>query len=176
MLDAGLGGRGITAPEKVVVIKFVIKVVENLAKLEAWVERINGVVSLIEGRRESAEHVGEGQIGFPVSIITRRIIDERRSLFVHCCVSAPQVSMKKGRVRGITFKECGKVFQKLGASLKTLPLALGQVKLVAKSMVRVKGNPVFATGVGLRGCPDAVVPMPAEKRLLDLVESCQLGA
>ena len=42
-------------------------------------------------------------------------------------------------------------------------------------MVCIKGNPIFATGVGLWGCPDTIIPMPAEKRLLDLVKPGELG-
>ena len=82
MLDAGLGGRGIPSSKQVVVIELVIKVVENLANLEARVERINCVVSLVKCVGKSAKHVGEGQIGFPVSVITGRIVKERGALFV----------------------------------------------------------------------------------------------
>ena len=81
-MDAGLGGRGIAASEQVKVIELVVKVVENLANLEAGVERINCVVSLVECMGESTEHVGKGQIGFPVPVITGRIIDKRGAPFV----------------------------------------------------------------------------------------------
>ena len=82
--------------------------------------------------------------------------------------------MQKGRWRGVVDEEGGKVFQQIGASRKILSFPAGQFKLVRDSMVRVKGNPVIASRIGLWGCPDAVVPMPTEKRLLDLVKSRQL--
>ena len=70
-------------PEQVEVIEFVIKVVENLADLEARVERINCFISLVERLGESSEHMGKGDIGFPVSVITRRIVDKGAPCLSH---------------------------------------------------------------------------------------------
>ena len=75
--------------EQVEVIELVIKVVENLADLEAGVERINYLISLIERIGESSEHMGEGDVGFPVSVITSRIVDKGCALLVARCIAAP---------------------------------------------------------------------------------------
>ena len=88
-MDAGLRGGSIPSSKQIIVVKLVIKVVKNLADLEARVERINCFVSLVEWCGKSPEHVGEGQIGFPVPVIASRVVKERRTLFVHSCVSAP---------------------------------------------------------------------------------------
>ena len=136
-------------------IEFVIKVVENLADIEARVERINCFISLVERLGESSEHMGKGDVGFPVSVITRRIVDKRGALLVARCIAAPQVSMKKGGAWGVICEERGKVFQKPRTAGKALPFVPGQVKLVSESMIRIKKE----TQSSLRGLACGVAPM-----------------
>ena len=109
-------------PEQVEVIEFVIKVVENLADLEARVERINCFISLVERLGESSEHMGEGDVGFPVSVITRRIVDKGGALLVARCIAAPQVSMKKGGAWGVIGEEGGRFSKSRELPAKLCPL------------------------------------------------------
>ena len=48
MIDARLGGAGVAAPEEIVVVQFVIKVVKGFANSEAGVEGENLFIAFIE--------------------------------------------------------------------------------------------------------------------------------
>ena len=95
MIDARLGGAGIAAPEEIVVVQFVIKVVKGFANSEAGVERENLFVALIEVFGEPTEHMSKGNIGFTITVIACGIEYVGLTLCIAREIAAPKVAMQE---------------------------------------------------------------------------------
>ena len=109
MIDARLGGAGVAAPEEIVVIQFVIKVVKGFANFEAGVERENLFIAFIEVFGESSEHIGEGNIGFTITVIACGIEYVGLTLCIDRKIATPKVAVQERWKRFIFAEEIGYV-------------------------------------------------------------------
>ena len=142
-MDARLSRCGVTTTEKVEVVQLVIEVVQGLAGFKSIIKWILLIIGVVKGRIESAKHVGEGKISFPVTVIGGRVKNEWPSVGIITCVSTPEITVEQGWMRLITGEKEIDAGEQFFRTLKLSAFLSGQIKLMGKPVITVKRYPVI---------------------------------
>ena len=142
-------------------IEVVVEVVKVFADFVAGVQWPCLVVGFVEFFAKAAEHFGEGDVGFSVSVVGGGVEDDGVAFGIKVHVAAPEVSVEEGGLGGVVGEEFANLFEEFFLSGKGFAGALGEVELVAKAMVAVEFGPGVGKWVFLWCGADDVLVLPA---------------
>src|SRR5690606_37111751 len=157
--------RAVASAEQIEVIQQVVEVVKSRAPLAPRGRGPRLVVRAVERVAEAAEQAGHREIGFPITVIDRRIVNKGRAVRVCAPVAAPKIAVQQARRRRVAREECVEPIEQRAAERENVgadAVRACKLELMTEPAFAEELDPVLAPAVRLRRAADVVVAMPAE--------------